>query len=150
MTEVPILHLMEEALFDMEKENVDEGSIKNSQDFSELKVHKILYFLYGIYHSRYGKSDGELFEANFQAWRYGPVEINYRYSPEKFNIIIDKNKVQLMTILKNLMKFDVWDLVEHSHQTKPWIKAYNTGKMFAEISNENIHEYFDEVENNGN
>ena len=54
-------------------------------DISELHMHKILFILYGKFLSKFNI---ELFNANFLAWKYGPVEIDYRNKKlEKFNNI---------------------------------------------------------------
>ncbi len=126
-----------------------EKQIENMNDFSELKMHKMLYFIYGLYYKKYGK---ELFDAKFQAWRYGPVEVNYRYKSNKgigFEISFNENESEyISSILEKFMLLDTWTLVEMTHETTPWKLAYDTGKRFAEISNNSIKEYFKNLENN--
>lgn len=136
-----LLELMDEVIFE-NKDKLDNKLIENLKDFTELKVHKILYFLYGFHFS---KNDEELFEPNFQAWRYGPVEINYRYnSPKKaFKLmLVPDNKEKVKRILSTLMIKDVWELVELSHSTKPWKDAFGNGRTFSVIPKESIKEYF--------
>ena len=59
-------------------------------DISELHMHKILFILYGKFLSKFNI---ELFNANFLAWKYGPVEIDYRNKKlEKFNNISLSNE----------------------------------------------------------
>lgn len=49
---------------------------------SELHIHKILFILYGAFYKEFNK---ELFNQNFQAWKYGPVEIDYRKAFKETN-----------------------------------------------------------------
>ena len=46
-------------------------SIKASKPITALKLQKIIYFIYGYGLAKYNKV---LFNANFKAWRYGPVD----------------------------------------------------------------------------
>ncbi len=141
-----ILEFMNGILYDeknIEKNSDNKDYLDNMEDFSELRIHKILYFLYGFFYKKY-KVD--LFDANFQAWMYGPVEINYRYKNHKeegFEISFTNNQSEFVyNTLKNLMKQSTWDLVELSHLTKPWKDISKSGRRFAKIPNELIKEYF--------
>ncbi len=101
---------------------------------SELMTHKILYILYGCFYNRFNK---ELFKANFQAWKYGPVEIDYRYefkkgnsNYDKFNTI-DLNQEQkdfLDQLTKKLLKVSSWFLVDFTQNTSAWFKNYEDNK----------------------
>ena len=44
--------------------------IEQGEPISNLQLQKILYFIQGEYLSKIGKP---LFEADFEAWQYGPV-----------------------------------------------------------------------------
>lgn len=112
------------------------------EDVSELKIHKILYFLYGFYWS---EKEEELFTPNFFSYKHGPVEKNYRSNKEIFIEYDDSNKEEVDKIIKNLLKYNVWHLVEVSHLTKPWIDS-GEGKIYEKkIETKEIQEYFRQI-----
>lgn len=120
---------------------------------TELHMHKILFFLYGGY---YKKFRHELFNANFQAWKLGPVEANYRKNKNNskelnklFPIDLqEKTKEQkdqkeyVNFTIKKLLKISAWTLVDASHLTNVWKNAFNTGKRNALIKNADIQKEF--------
>lgn len=122
-------------------------------DLKELKMHKVLYFLYGFYYSKYNE---ELFPAEFSAWRYGPVELNYRnYRKDitnnfflnfnlKSRLAKDREKIQfLKDKIIELFIHDVWTLVAISHDTAPWKNNYfNDNKGWKIIDKQEIFNYF--------
>ncbi|MDE5767016.1 MAG: DUF4065 domain-containing protein, partial [Malacoplasma sp.] len=75
---------------------------------SELFMHKILFFIYGGFFKNFKKN---LFEPNFEAWKYGPVEIDYRKefkknkksSFQKFSL----NKLKLNSEEKKYLKITI-------------------------------------------
>ena len=60
-----------ENLYPYKKAKLDNQENK----ISELFMHKILFFIYGGFYKNFKK---DLFEPNFETWKYGPVEIDYR------------------------------------------------------------------------
>lgn len=131
---------------------------------TQIKVQKTLYLLYAFYGATYGqlgkhdKEDfngqnypKELFPANFQAWRYGPVEYDVycsekagEYTEIEEEIIADDTPEE-----KNIKKFvdelvsqtdeiDDFSLVDRTHQDNVWLDNYQEGKRYIEMSNEDI------------
>ncbi|MDE5545491.1 MAG: DUF4065 domain-containing protein [Malacoplasma sp.] len=98
---------------------------------SELFMHKILFFIYGGFYKNFNK---DLFEPNFEAWKYGPVEIDYRKEYkinensnfEKFDLkkLNNDEKKYLKKTISNLLKNSPWNLVSISHDTIAWKNKY--------------------------
>ena len=101
-------------------------------DISELQMHKILYILYGGFYATYQK---ELFSPNFEAWRHGPVEIDYRKAYknqinlneiDKFEININLDELRfLKSLIRKTLNFSAWSLVQFTHNTEAWSSNYN-------------------------
>lgn len=116
------------------------------EKITELHIHKILYFLFGFFWKEYKK---ELFNANFEAWKYGPIEIDFRNKKnlEKLEIFINNNELKFLDkIIFNLLKYDVWNLVDESHKTLPWLENYIEGEIHSMIKIENIKKYFESLQ----
>lgn len=119
-------------------------------DLSELYMHKVLYFLYGYFYTEFKK---ELFKnARFQAWKYGPVEIDLRNqfklddkkikNIDKFNIEVNENEKKfLKRIIENLLNFSTWKIVELSHYTDPWKNNF-VSNNWKDIPIKEIQSYF--------
>lgn len=126
---------------------------KEDNEISELSIHKILYIIYGNFYSKF---QWVLFNANFEAWRYGPVEINFRKYFNKKNKISydDKLKIHenfnvnlnneekdfLFEIIERLLHFSPWTLVHYTHSTDPWLN--NAKKHSSKIPIEEIWKWF--------
>ena len=67
-------------------EGTEESSI-----VSELQMHKMLFLIYGRFYNQYNI---ELWQPNFEAWKYGPVEINYRHNDQELVKAIDINQLK--------------------------------------------------------
>ena len=143
------------------------GYVKNRLDNpTPLKIQKTLYFLWAFYSATYGNiqystddqsefdlQDGayppELFEPDFEAWRYGPV-INKVYAAYKGDKIkkLNSNEIQdristgefekkeIILFIKNLVdqinEVNDFGLIQRSRQDSAWQDAYLTnGKMSA-------------------
>lgn len=107
---------------------------EGQNEITELQMHKILFFVYGSFYNQFKK---ELWNANFEAWKYGPVEINYREMSnhgdnEKyklFNFKFDINNEQkefLKILIVRLLKTSVWALVDFSHYLNCWKLKYES------------------------
>lgn len=128
---------------------------------SRIKIQKTLYLLFAFYGATYGSiessnSDEEnefsgqeypkyLFDAQFEAWRYGPVE-NEIYAREKggqyegvslsdaeidsfFDTIEKKNiKAFIENIVSQAKQIDDFSLVERTHQDESWREVYKEGQ----------------------
>lgn len=140
---------------------------------TQVKIQKTLYLLYAFYGATYGqfynqeqegKEDfGEqsypkhLFEANFQAWRYGPVEYDV-YCREKNGGYEAENQlpINLETHEKNNIKqfiddlvsqtdkIDDFSLVDRTYQDNVWLDNYREGEQYIEIKNEEIIKEYQE------
>jgi len=146
------------------------------EDISPLRLQKTLYFLFAYYGASYGQlsksKDYELskdeslnlpkylFDAEFEAWQYGPVirEVykdnkysdNYKelqFSIDNFNIE-DKTMRKEITeylreIIRSTYKVSDFGLVERSHEDKEWNeKIANQSEMDKELI---IKEYLEVV-----
>lgn len=137
-------------------------------EISPIKLQKSLYFLYAmwsgnasninydIYESNEGiceydtKLDVDLFEPNFEAWKYGPVDrqIYYDFRDGIYNDMYDDYELsfdgieglqgELETFINSILEqtFEISDfsLVDMSHLDESWKRVYDsypsgTGKM---------------------
>lgn len=122
---------------------------------SELQMHKILFILYGAFYKHFEK---ELFNANFEAWKYGPVEINYRkycnesssdYYLKNFDIKFTLTKKQneyLNKLINILLKKSVWTLIELTHLIPAWKNNFKENESHCKIPNKDIHKSFKSIE----
>lgn len=141
------------------------------RNVTNLKLQKILYFLYGFYYSETGNL---LFDEDFEAWEDGPV---VRKSFEKYSAYKDKfippnneyfnlfsedscqgamgfisndyrNAISISTsirideLLNTLLSVPVEELVDFSRsENGPWYKTFEKGKVNL-ILKEDICKYF--------
>lgn len=102
---------------------------KNTNEINkvtELQMHKMLFLIYGRFYNQYNI---ELWQPNFEAWKYGPVETNYRRNLELVKPIdIDQlsidQKNELKKMIINLLGFSVWELVDYTHTLDSWKNHY--------------------------
>ena len=134
-------------------------------DVTPIKVQKSLYFLYAYYGATFGSIDYDntesefnilktkyptkLFEAKFEAWKYGPV-INEVYAKQKQHeydniaetipTISNWNEIRLFIddLLEQLSVVNDFGLVTRSHQDNAWINAYKPGLAHCDMDNEEI------------
>ncbi|MDU2503180.1 MAG: DUF4065 domain-containing protein [Peptoniphilus harei] len=149
---------------------------ETNRSVTNLKLQKILYFLYGFYHST---TKNVLFDEDFEAWAYGPVVresyINYSmygaeiipphnnyldllfdeklkydrdYNSNYFDTTFDSNTKSLINkVLNLLLDIPVMKLVELSHSNiGPWYSCYEEGRKNI-IDKRLIFEYFDNFSN---
>lgn len=120
---------------------------------SPLKLQKILYFAQAVFLSI---KSSPLFEDEILAWKYWPViESIYRTfksnwsTPlkkedilnEEFKSIIEEDKKLLDEIYKEFWKYSAWELVDITHNHKPWKESFEDWKNNI-ISKDNIKEYY--------
>ena len=104
---------------------------------SNLKLQKILYFLYLAYYDKYKKA---LFSNRFSAWKLGAVIVDvyldyskYIANPicEQYSVKIDlpNNEIKFINeTIEKLNSLDIWDLINQSKQSEYWKKAFEKGK----------------------
>ncbi len=131
-----------------------------------LKIQKAMYFLWAFYAATYGNIDyskesefdeikeypKELFEAHFEAWRYGPVldDVYSKYKNDdecihqEINIKHDSMTDDVWSFIKDLVKqideVNDFGLVSRSHQDSAWRDVYNEGYLHTPMNNEAIKE----------
>lgn len=138
---------------------VDEHFSKKGSIISPLKLQKTLYLLYAMWGGNVilinqeiknnsdtieysEKLNEDLFVADFEAWRYGPVDrdiyIEFKNNKTIYGDDIDFSEVEEASILKPFIDsilnqtYDISDfsLVDLTHKDKSWIeKADEAGKM---------------------
>lgn len=107
-----------------------------SEGITNLKLQKILYFSQCAYLSLYNK---ELFSDEIVAWQYGPVvESVYHKYKEYVNGVLELPKKYSNSLPKEISNFldGIWEmfskysareLVNITHNHKPWNEAYAKG-----------------------
>lgn len=101
------------------------------------KIQKLLFFM-RVEEIRKDQTQNSFFKLNenFQAWIYGPVNVDsYKYLQpyfdeldEKENFLLDEDEVkeidkQYLESFEKWNKYSAQELVEISHSNKAWIKA---------------------------
>ena len=112
--------------------------MEQGEPISNLQLQKILYFIQGEYLSKIGKP---LFEADFEAWQYGPVirSVYSKYCGYGASDIVMLNApTEKLTqnirdfidpIIKELREKDAWELVKQSHmQGGAWDQTFRGGE----------------------
>lgn len=132
-----------------------------------IKIQKSLYFIWSFYAATYGDFNSnqsemaemetypkELFDAKFEAWKYGPVIekvwvnskrglISERFDENKDILVGDKTlKKEIFAFIDDLISQidDVNDfgLVNRSHLDKSWSNSYDEKKEHCSMSNQEI------------
>lgn len=111
--------------------------MNQGEPISNLQLQKILYFIQGNHLAKKGES---LFDADFYAWKYGPVipDIYYKYcvngaskirNVEVLEEISSEIKDEIDPIIQKLRVLYPWDLVEQTHNVGgAWDKTFQDGK----------------------
>lgn len=131
-----------------------------------IKIQKTLYFLFAFYDSSYGieKNNQQkneftdsnypqyLFEPNFEAWMYGPIDVDvYKstkqdsYSPKKLdkskmnNILNKSEKENIYTLINDICSevdnVDDFTLITRTQEDISWIKTYETSNKIMQPEN---------------
>ena len=115
---------------------------KRGFDISRIKLQKALYFLYAFYGANIRilnldndaeKKDEELFNADFEAWAYGPVDRNvyFKFKEDKYDIsqfnseafleeLDDYTRGYLLDMTDRVFNTSDFSLVELSHEDLCW------------------------------
>jgi len=150
MENLEIKELCKEIINFYTQEQENECIPKEVQEkISNLRLQKILFFLYGYY---WKENKKEITDISFEAWQYGPVNREvYYFEDYKYNEIDTEkvtnyefnkkyNKESFEKILNHLGQFSTIRLVNASHQTDPWLKTHNS----QIIDNKLIKKWFEE------
>lgn len=131
------------------EELVDE---KTPEGISNLKLQKIMYFAQAAF---IVLNDSLLFKEDIEAWEYGPV-VPVIYKKYKSNgnkpiqakslpTIKDKDVIQFLeNTWKIFGKYSAGQLVEITHQHKPWTEAY-ANKSNNKISPATLKSYYKNI-----
>jgi hypothetical protein len=124
---------------------------------SQLKIQKTLYLLFAFYGATYGKLINDennseldssnytpfLFEPNFQAWKYGPVDydvyINFKKEEKYKELKSIENKLNedltevekrnIITFINNIInqtdEMDDYTLMDRTREDKVWSDSYS-------------------------
>ncbi|WP_342277018.1 Panacea domain-containing protein [Spiroplasma endosymbiont of Nebria brevicollis] len=133
-----------------DKEQNNENIPKEmKENISNLRLQKILFFLYGYY---WKEKKEEIVNINFEAWPYGPVNKEiYHFVKDCGNNEIDIKRFKeyetpnydkkiFNKILNHLSQFSTIRLVNASHDTDPWLKTPDG----TEINNKLIKKWFEQ------
>lgn len=135
---------------------------------SQIKIQKTIYLLYAFYGASYGSIQNEkdeeflgnypkeLFNAKFEAWRYGPVENsvygkqkNGCYHPVKIIDIDSEEEQNIINFIHNICNqtngMDDFSLVDRTHQDNCWLDVYQEETQHIKMDNETIIEEYKEL-----
>lgn len=134
---------------------------ENLDPFTDLKLQKSLYFLWAYYSAMYGDNDmdeypSELFKANFEAWKYGPVikDVYKCYKQGDYDNLVNsfspKNSMErdvkqfIDEMIKQFNDISVFGLVNRSHADHAWRDVYKEGSSHISMSNDAITQEYKE------
>lgn len=124
---------------------------KSGWSISNLQLQKLMYLAQMIY---MGRTDGKpLFEGNFEAWDYGPVEPNLYHKAKVFGSgpvqdvfrnalsfdVEDSRREVMDDVTKRFLRYSAGDLVEITHwDGGAWAKHYIPNARNVAIPDEDI------------
>lgn len=140
--------------------------MKHLHNPTPLKIQKAMYFLWAFYAATYGNIDynnasefseidkypKELFDADFEAWRYGPVlgdvYSKYKNDDECIHQNVEPRHIGMRgdvwsfidDLVKQIDNVNDFCLVLRSHQDNAWRNAYQERSLHTSMSNEQIKE----------
>ena len=139
---------------------------------TQIKVQKTMYLLFAYYGATYGNLESDssendfegqsypkyLFEPQFEAWRYGPVDYEI-YQNEKKNVyekdstfpttsLNEQENKNIQGFIKNIVSqtnnIDDFSLVDRTHQDNSWRLAYKEDSSPTKMNADDvINEYKD-------
>lgn len=127
-------------------------------EFTNLKLQKILYYLQGHY---LAINETPLFEDSIEAWDLGPVVSDVYHTfksygngtiimPEtetNFDFISKESKAFINNVYTYYRQFSALKLVDMTHNEKPWTLTYKKS-MSNVIGNDLLKDYFKTTEIN--
>jgi uncharacterized phage-associated protein len=134
-------------------ENIARGSL-----MTNLKLQKLLYYSYVW---KLVLNNEKIFNDDIEAFEFGPVVRKeytrfkkYSDKPIKVDeILTDKNLLPsdlskyLNTIWYSYGKYDAWQLVDMTHNEKPWIDTFNPNSNKKQIIKDSLIRDFYTIEN---
>ena len=114
---------------------------------SSIRVQKVLYLLYAYYGAIYGSLEQEksyeefetypkrLFNANFEAWQYGPIDSEVwsaykknKYEAKEYDAKTPQEKniiLFLNDLISQTNEINDFGLIDRTHQDESWIEKYD-------------------------
>lgn len=123
---------------------------------TNLRLQKLLYYTQVWHLVNFNKEP--LFDDEIKAWNFGPVveEVyrkfkNFRHTPISLNVkkdeiekIFDKKAIDFVEfIYGKYSRFSAYDLVNLTHNEKPWIDANKSNLKI--IDRDKMYEYYSEL-----
>jgi len=121
-------------------------SLSDSEDLTNLKLQKLLYYAQGLYLAEHNKP---LFKEKIVAWAHGPVvkevyneyktfgSLGIDYEGEKLKIDEEIQEF-LKKIYDEFAQYTAWKLVDKTHSETPW----NSTERNNEIKCDKLKEFF--------
>lgn len=107
----------------------------NNIPITNLQVQKVMFFTIGLHIREVGEIDDlvrDIYDMEFEKWKYGPVVENIYYRLCKFknkpiqtNVSLNSKYNSLNHLINTLLTIDVFDLVHLSHELDSWKKYEN-------------------------
>lgn len=140
-----------------------------SDDITPIKLQKGLYFLFAFWGGMIRKAknnkvnaeldvskyDEYLFEPNFEAWTYGPVDVDiykeFKYENEKFQndgestyrLDCDRfTKDYIDNLLDRIFIANDFGLIDLSHEDNSWKSVYSENSSHSKINPESVIEEY--------
>lgn len=113
------------------KKMIEQADGMQVGELSELHLHKILFIVYGQFYVKFKR---ELFNCEFQAWKYSPVEMRLRELLNKnkkenkkfFDVELnDKEEIYIIKVIDKFLRVSPWALVDFTHSMDAWMFNYN-------------------------
>lgn len=155
-------HMPETDVFFSDKKILVNHILSKIEINSSIRVLKVLYLLYAYYGATYGslkydddefeKYPSRLFDADFEAWQYGPVdcEVWSDYKYDKFvkkeflgNTSQEKDVILFINdLITQMNEVNDFGLVERTHQDTSWSNVYRVDEKHIKMDNDKIVEEY--------
>lgn len=139
----PVLHIANKIIVSTD--------LEHGELISNLKLQKLLYYMQGYFIAVFNK---QLFDAEIEAWQYGPVVrdmYNHFKRNGSFSISIDENapiaklnddeELLFNEVLNEYGQYSAIKLMNMTHEELPWVKTFSENPQGV-ISVDLMREYF--------
>lgn len=119
------------------------NDLDNEDILTPIRLQKYLYFAYAMWFTKQKNLNisyedcTELFNNNFEAWKFGPVDVevynaykNNCMPDEKINSLSTEHTNFLMDVWNRLRPYNDFQLVSISHNDQAWLNNYNERELF--------------------